>query len=183
MATHASTAELVAALGRIKGKAEIVGGEIVLMSPTGDLPSRAAAAVYRRLWEYERRTKSGRAYTDNVGFLVDLPGRKSFSPDASFYVGPPAGPKFLTGVPVFAVEVRSEEDYGPAAEKEMAAKRADYFAAGAKVVWDVDVLREGVIRVYRATDPQSPTVYGRGQTAEAGPALPGWIFAVDEIFD
>ena len=183
MATHASTAELVAALGRIKGKAEIVGGEIVLMSPTGDLPSRAAAAVYRRLWEYERRTKSGRAYTDNVGFLVDLPGRKSFSPDTSFYVGPPAGPKFLTGVPVFAVEVRSEEDYGPAAEKEMAAKRADYFAAGAKVVWDVDVLREGVIRVYRATDPQSPTVYGRGQTAEAGSALPGWIFAVDEIFD
>jgi Uma2 family endonuclease len=183
MATHASTAELVAALGRIKGKAEIVGGEIVLMSPTGDLPSRAAAAVYRRLWEYERRTKSGRAYTDNVGFLVDLPGRKSFSPDASFYVGPPAGPKFLTGVPVFAVEVRSEEDYGSAAEKEMAAKRADYFAAGAKVVWDVDVLREGVIRAYRATDPQSPTVYRRGQTAETGPALPGWIFAVDEIFD
>ena len=38
MATQASTAELVAALWRIDGKAEIVGGEIVLMSPT----------VYRR---------------------------------------------------------------------------------------------------------------------------------------
>jgi hypothetical protein len=49
MATQASTAELVAALYRVEGKAEIVGGEIVLMSPTGDLPSRAAAAVYRRL--------------------------------------------------------------------------------------------------------------------------------------
>jgi hypothetical protein len=35
MATQASTAELVAALYRIDGKAEIVGGEIVLMSPTG----------------------------------------------------------------------------------------------------------------------------------------------------
>jgi len=122
MATPASIAELVAALGRTEGKAEIVGGEIVLMSPTGDLPSRAAAAIYRRLWEYERRTKSGRAYTDNVGFLVDLPGRKSFSPDASFYAGPPAGPRFLTGAPVFAVEVRSEEDYGPAAERELQAK-------------------------------------------------------------
>ena len=65
MATQASTAELVAALQNIDGKAEIVAGEIVLMSPTGDLPSRAAAAIYRSLWDYQQRTRSGRAYTDN----------------------------------------------------------------------------------------------------------------------
>jgi len=183
MATEAKAAELVAALSRIDGKAEIVGGEIVVMSPTGDLPSRAAAAVYRSLWEHERRARSGRAYTDNVGFLVDLPGRTSFSPDASYYVGPPAGAKFLGGAPVFAVEVRSEDDYGPAAEQAMAAKRADYFAAGTRVVWDVDVLREGLIRVYRSTTPDAPSVYARGDQAEAEPALPGWTFQVDEIFD
>jgi Uma2 family endonuclease len=183
MATQASTAELVAALSRVEGKAEIVGGEIVLMSPTGDLPSRAAAAIYRSLWDYERRTRSGRAYTDNVGFLVDLPGRKSFSPDACFSVGPPAGPRFLQGAPVFAVEVRSAEEYGPAAEKATADKRSDYFAAGARVVWDVDVLREGLIRVYRAAEPESPAVYGRGSLAEAEPALPGWTFPVDEILE
>ncbi len=183
MATQASTAELVAALYRTSGKAEIVGGEIVLMSPTGGLPSRAAGAIYRRLWEYERQTKSGWAYTDNVGFLVDLPGRKSFSPDASFYVGPPAGPRFPTGAPIFAVEVRSEEEYGPAAERAMAAKRADYFAAGTTVVWDVDVIRDGVIRVCRAASPDSPTLFARGGVADAEPALPGWTFLVDEIFD
>ncbi|MGH9366250.1 MAG: Uma2 family endonuclease [Thermoanaerobaculia bacterium] len=183
MATQASTTELVAALSRISGKAEIVGGEIVVMSPTGDLPSRAAASIYRSLWDYERRTRSGRAYTDNVGFLVDLPGRKSFSPDACFHIGPPTGPRFLQGAPIFAAEVRSEDDYGPAAQKTMAAKRADYFAAGTRVVWDVDVLREGVIRVYRATEPESPTVYGRGDVAEAEPALPGWTFTVDDIFE
>ena len=183
MATQASTAELVAALGRTASKAEIVGGEIVLMSATGDLPSRAAGAVYRSLWDYERRTRSGRAYTDNVGFLVDLPGRKSFGPDASYYVGPPAGAKFLEGAPVFAAEVRSEGDYGPAAEEAMAAKRADYFRAGTRVVWDVDVLREGLIRVYRAEEPESPTAYGRGGMAEATLALPGWSFPVDDIFE
>jgi Uma2 family endonuclease len=183
MATQASTAELVAALYRTSGKAEIVAGEIVLMSPTGDLPSRAAAAIYRSLWEYERRTRSGRAYTDNVGFLVDLPRRKSFSPDASFYVGAPAGAKFLQGAPIFAAEVRSEDDYGPAAERAMAAKRADYFAAGTQVVWAVDVLREGLIHAYRATAPDAPTVYRRGERAEAEPALPGWTFPVDEIFE
>lgn len=183
MATQASTAELVAALARIDGKAEIVGGEIVLMSPTGGLPSAAAAAVYRRLWEYQRQTGSGRAYTDNVGFLVDLPGRKSFSPDASFYVGPPPGPGFLLGAPAFAVEVRSQEEYGPAAENAMAAKRADYFAAGTKVVWDVDVLREGIIRVYGADEPETPRIYRRGERADAEPALSRWAFAVDEIFE
>jgi len=182
MATQASTAELVAALRRIDGRAEIVGGEVVVMSPTGGVPSRAAAAIYRSLWAHERLTGSGWAYTDNVGFLVDLPDRKSFSPDASFYVGPPPGPGFVTGAPILAVEVRSEEDYGPAAEKDMRAKRADYFAAGTKVVWDVDVLREGLIRVYRAADPDSPTVHGRGGMADAAPALPGWSFPVDDIF-
>lgn len=183
MATQASTAELVAALYRTSGKAEIVGGEVVLMSPTGGLPSRAAAAIYRSLWDYERRSRSGQAYTDNVGFLVDLPQRKSFSPDASFYVGPPPGPKFLQGAPIFAAEVRSEDDYGTAAERVMAQKRADYFAAGTRVVWDVDVLREELIRVYRATAPEAPAVYRRGERAEAEAALPGWTFPVDDIFE
>jgi Uma2 family endonuclease len=183
MATQASTAELVAALYRASGKAEIVGGEIVLMSPTGGLPSRAAAAIYRSLWDYERRTRSGRAYTDNVGFLVDLPQRKSFSPDTSFHVGPPPGPKFLQGAPIFAAEVRSEDDYGPAAERALAHKRADYFAAGTQVVWDVDILREELIRAYRATAPDAQTVYRRGERAEAEPALPGWSFPVEEIFE
>ena len=114
---------------------------------------------------------------------MDLPQRKSFSPDASFYVGPAAGPKFLQGAPIFAAEVRSEDDYGPAAERAMAQKRADYFAAGTQVVWDVDVLREELIRVYRATAPDAPTVYRRGELAEAAPALPGWSFPVDDIFE
>jgi Uma2 family endonuclease len=183
MASQASTAELVAALRQTSGKAEIVGGEIVLISPTGDAPGRAAGAIYRSLWDYERRTGRGRAYTDNVGFLADLPGRKSFSPDAAFHVGPRAGSRFLHGAPVFAAEVRSEEDYGPAAEEAIAEKRADYFAAGTRVVWDVDVLRDGLVRVYRSEEPESPTVYRRGDQSEAEPALPGWTFTVDDAFD
>jgi len=153
------------------------------MAPTGGLPSRAAAAIYRALWEYERRTRSGRAYADNTGFLVDLPRRRSFSPDASFHVGPPPGPGFLQGAPVFAAEVRSEDDYGAVAEMAMAAKRAEYFAAGTQVVWDVDVLREELVRAYRAEAPDAAVVYRRGERAEAAPALPGWTFAVDDLFE
>ena len=164
------------------GKAELVNGELVLMSPTGDLPNSAAGAIYTSLRQHARVTGRGRAYTDNMGFIVDLPRRRSFSPDAAFYIGPRSGGKFLQGAPVFAVEVRSEGDYGPKAERAMTAKRADYFAAGTLVVWDVDVLRDEAVRVYRASDPGNPTVYHRGELANAEPAVPGWQMPVDELF-
>ena len=163
------------------GKAELVHGELRLMSPSGGLPGYAAAEVFVSLREYARRTRRGCALADNVGFLVNLPHRKSFSPDASFYTGE-LRMKFLEGAPVFAVEVRSEGDYGPAAEREMAEKRADYFAAGTLVVWDVDLQSAEVVRVHRASDPGQPTIYRRGERAEAEPAVPGWTMPVEDLF-
>ena len=47
----------IADLYRVEGKAEIVNGELVLMSPTGFLPGRASGAIYRRLVEYEEETE------------------------------------------------------------------------------------------------------------------------------
>ena len=169
-------------LYKVEGKAELVNGEIVEMSPTGRLPHYAAQEITISLRDYSKRTKTGYAIGDNVGFVVNLPHRKSFCPDAAFYVGPDPGMKFFQGAPVFAVEIRSEGDYGPRAERQMAKKRADYFAAGTQVVWDVDLLSDDVVRVYRATDPQSATIYHRGDTAEAEPAVPGWSMAVDDLF-
>ena len=164
------------------GKAEIVNGELQLMSPTGDLHGSAVLEIAVSLRAHARRAGLGRAYADNVGFIVNLPNRKSFSPDAAFYVGPRAGGKFLEGAPVFAAEVRSEGDYGAAADQEIEAKRRDYFAAGTLVVWDVDVLRAGAVSVYRASDPNNPAVYHRGEMAEAEPAVPGWTMPVEDLF-
>jgi Uma2 family endonuclease len=163
-------------------KAELVDGAIVRMSPTGFFPSRAAGEIYASLRDYERQTKRGYAIPDNAGFIVDLPHRKSFSPDAAWYTGQPTGMRFLEGAPAFAVEVRSENDYGPQADREMTQKRADYFAAGTLVVWDVDLLGADTIRVYRADAPDTPTIYQRATIAEAEPAVPGWTFAVDALF-
>ncbi len=163
-------------------KAELVQGELVRMSPTGGLPGRASAAVYASLRRHERASGGGLAYPDNTGFLVELPHRKSFSPDAAFHPGTNPTMSFVQGAPVFAAEVRSEGDYGPKAEEEMARKRADYFAAGTLVVWDVDLLGEDVVRVHRASSPE-PTIYRRGQLAEAEPAVPGWRMSVDELFE
>ena len=165
-----------------KAKAELVDGAIVPMSPTGFLPSYVAGEIYASLREYTRRSRSGYAIGDNAGFIVDLPHRKSFSPDAAFYTGKPTGMRFLEGAPAFAVEVRSENDYGRVAEQELAEKRADYFAAGTLVVWDVDVLSDDIVRVYRADTSTHPSIYRRGDQAEAEPAVPGWTIAVDHLF-
>jgi len=63
----------------------------------------------------------------------------------------------------------------------MAAKRADYFEAGTRVVWDVDPKAESV-NIYRHDAPEHPITRGRGETADAQPAVLGWSMPVDRIF-
>jgi len=172
-------------LYRFPGKAELIGGRIVPQMATGRRPNRIASRIFRSLDDYAVQRGVGEAYTDNMGFTVpELPSeRQSFAPDASYYAGSfPADPmRFIEVPPTFAVEVWSENDYGDAAEAEMAAKRADYFLAGTLVVWDVDCVNER-ITAYRAAQPTQPVTFQRGDTAEAEPAVPGWRVAVDWIF-
>ncbi len=164
-------------------KAEIVNGELVLMSPTGAAPNYAAGEIFASQREYARQRKTGRAVTDNAGFKVKLPHRDSLSPDAAFYVGETKGMKFFEGAPVFAAEVRSAGDYGAKADEELARKRADYFMAGTLVIWDVDLLSDDVVKVYRPNEPDRPTIYRRGEVAEAEPAVPGWTMPIDALFE
>jgi Uma2 family endonuclease len=163
-------------------KAEIVEGEIIIMPPTGGDPGYAGDEAFASLREYSKRIKKGRAVSDNKAFRVHLPNRESFSPDAAFYIGQDPGMRFYEGAPVFAVEVRSENDYGRETEKRILAKIHDYFAAGALVVWDVDLLSDDVIKSYVHTDPDNPIIFRRGEIADAEPAVPGWRMAVDDLF-
>lgn len=169
-------------LYHVEGKAEIVNGKIITFMPTGGLPGYAGDEIYTSLRAYAKRTGAGMAVGDGKGFHVMLPNRESFSPDAAYHVGEMPTMRFYEGAPVFAVEVHSEGDYGEAAEREMAQKRDDYFAAGTKVVWDVDLKSENVIRKYRAEALKQPEVFQRGEVADAEPAVPGWIMPVDDLF-
>lgn len=177
--------QTLADLARTEGKAELIGGKIVHLRATGHKPNRIAFRIVRSLDDNPELTGRGTAYTDNMGFAVpELPSRReSFAPDGSFYDGPlPDNPMgFVQGAPTLAVEVRSENDYGPAAEAAMAAKRADYFLAGTLVVWDVDPISE-CVRKYKSDSPNQPVLFTRGQEADADPAVPGWRMPVGRIF-
>jgi Uma2 family endonuclease len=175
-------------LYQVEEKAEIVQGEIRLLMPTGRKPTYAAfeIAVSLRL-HLRAQGLSGIAVPDNAGFIVNLPNRRSFSPDAAYYIGPNSGMKFFEGAPQFAAEIRSEGDYGPTAEQEMRDKRVDYFAAGTLVVWDVDLLAssdEPIVKKYSVPDADTPTeTFTLGQIANAEPAVPGWAMLVDDLFE
>lgn len=168
-------------LWEIDEPAELIDGRIVSRAPTGNHPGYAAARIRQSLQALEEEREDGFAVSEGAGFVLRTPAAQPFVPDAAWWTGPDE-PGQLHGAPVFAAEVRSEGDYGPTAERAMALKRRHYFAGGTRVVWDVDVLREGWVRVYRADDPEHPTVYGRGEIAEAEPAVPGWRMPVDELF-
>ena len=173
-------------LGREDGKAELVGGKLVRFIPTGDEPTQAAFTIAVSLRLYlQAANLPGLAVPDNAGFACDLPHRKSFSPDAAYYTGPRSGMRFYPEPPDFAAEIRSEGDYGRAAEDALREKRSDYFAAGTQVVWDVDLLSESaIVRKFMASGgAENPiAVFSRNQTADAEPAVPGWTISVESLF-
>ena len=112
-----ATRSLIEELYRVPGKAEIVNGEIVHMPPTGVRPGRAGTDIYFSLRVHESNEDSnGSALPNNVGFIVDLPHRQSFCPDAAWLAGDFDGMEFAPCAPTFAAQVRSENDHGPRAE-------------------------------------------------------------------
>ena len=171
-------------LMRTEGKAELINGEIVRMSP-GERPIFVAIEIYLELRAWVRAAPGrGKPYPEGMIFRVPVmaSGRESFVPDAAYATGPfPADPEGVyDGVPLFAAEVRSADGYGPAAEAKAALKRDDYFASGTLVVWDVDQ-RGRVIYCYVASAPLVPRVFGPGEEADAEPAVPGWRVKVDAV--
>lgn len=181
VATSIDLEALFDQLANMEGKGEIIDLEIVPMAATGPWPGYAGDMVFVSLHQYVKRTKTGVAVSDNKIFRVNLPRRQSFSPDAAYHIGTSRPMKYYDGAPVFAVEVRSSGDYGPRAEREQAEKRAEYFAAGTLVVWDVDLLSPDVVKAYRPDSPETPTIYRPGDIANAEPAVPGWTMPVNDL--
>jgi Uma2 family endonuclease len=167
-----------------EGRAELVDGRLVPMSGTGYVPVEAAALIWASLRAWKQSHGRGHAVAEGASFLIHTPRMQVLSPDAAWWVGTiDRQAPVIHGAPLLAVEVRSTTDYGPTAERSMARKRALWFAGGTQIVWDVDVLRERLIRAYRGDDADRPTVYRTGENADAEPAVPGWKFPVDELFE
>ena len=180
------TAATLDDLMKVDGKAELIAGRIVTFMPSGYWPVAIALRITLSLSKYVERGARGKVIADPTAYGFDDPlpsGRQSFCPDSSFYTGriPKKHMGYIRGFPIFAVEVRSESDFGPAMDREYEEKRNDYFTAGTEIVWDVDPEAE-TVAAYRAGDPATPIVYRLGDVADAEPVLPGWRLKLDELF-
>ena len=176
---------LVEELSRVDGKAEIIHGQIVHLPMAGCWPGIACGEILYSLHGYAKVTKYGCSFGSRAGFLVDLPHRKSFCPDTGYYIRPTCGNGILRGCACLrGGKSVMRKIMAPLLNARWPAKRADYFAAGTLVVWDVDLLSDAVVRIFRDGDPDHPAIiYRRGQTAEAEPAVPAWTMLVDDLFD
>ncbi len=185
MSIDSSKRATVSDLHGVEGQAELIGGRIVRYPFLGCFPAQIVGSILDSLADYQERTGRGEPFSSTLAYVVpEMPsGRESFSPDASYSFGPfpQDGMKFPEGAPAFAVEIRNEDEYTPDAERVLAAKRADYFAAGTLVVWDVDPLAESIAS-YSADHPDHPSLFTQDQTAHAEPAVPGWRVPVDTLF-
>jgi hypothetical protein len=86
MTTYTPAHATLEDLYRVEGKAELIGGRIVQLMASGDIPSPVAFEIAVSLREHARQTGVGVAYPDGIGFAINPPlpsGRQSFSPDAS----------------------------------------------------------------------------------------------------
>src|SRR5204862_3400091 len=84
--------------------------------------------------------------------------------------------QILDLVPDLAVEILSPTN----TRKEMARKRREYFAGGAKLVWEV-YPEKRLVHVF--TSPREKTTVDEDGTLDGGTVLPGFSLSVREWFD
>src|SRR5438045_2509901 len=143
-------------LARTEGRAELIGGKIIRFPPHIWKVGVLCGHLITSLHLYAKSLGRGIVGASTLGYVVPrlLSGRESFCPSVSFHLGPLPRDrmKFIEGSPTFAVEAREHDEPGDETEAIRAAKRADYFAAGTLVVWDVDPVAE-TVTCYRHTAP------------------------------
>jgi Uma2 family endonuclease len=160
-------------------RCELVGGELVEMSPPGVEHGEVAGAIYGLVWDYTRRTSAGRAFPD-TGFVISRDPDTVRAPDAAFVCAerlPQRGRAkgYFEGAPDLAVEVVSPNDTA----REIDTKVREYLAAGTRLVWVV--YSEGrYARVFRADS--TTTIVEHDQSLSGEDVLPGLEIPLSEVF-
>jgi Uma2 family endonuclease len=116
------------------------------------------------------------------GGLIRVAAEQLRIPDLGFYAWEHFGNhrlprvQVLDMVPDLAVEILSPTN----TKKEMERKRREYFAGGAKLVWEV-YPEKRLVKVF--TSPKESITVDENGTLDGGTVLPGFTLAVKEWFD
>jgi Uma2 family endonuclease len=155
---------------------EIHNGEYVIVAPHDLASANLAINIASELHQWVRPRRLGRVFDSNAGFI--FPDGDLIAPDVSYVSCErlPEVPKtFARVVPELVFEIRS----GKQRAKACRAKVALLVAEGIDVVVYVDP-HERTYEVHRAG--QEPVLLAGGDRFEVPDVLPGFGFAIDELW-
>lgn len=175
---HITSAEQLARSHDL-GRCELVRGELVMMSPTGEEHGWIAAILTGHLMAWVRPRDLGRVYGAEAGFVIGHDPDTVRAPDVSFVraerLGSTPSKGFLQGPPDLAVEVVSPNDRAG----EVLAKVHQWLDVGCRAVWLVDP-ESRMVTVYRSRTQIVALALSDQLTGED--LLPGFSLPVAEIF-
>jgi Uma2 family endonuclease len=177
-AQHVVTGEELFKLGDI-GRAELVKGAIVHMSPTGYSHGRVESNVGAILSVFVGQHKLGEVLVGEVGIYTARRPDTVRGADVAYIsnerMAQVQSSSYLDVAPELVVEVLSPDDrWG-----DLVDKLSEYFAVGVQVVWVADPKTQSVY-VYRA--PSKVQHFSPDDVLSGGEVLPGFSVPVAELF-
>jgi Uma2 family endonuclease len=158
---------------------ELIGGELVMMSPAGFDHGRFASRIVAALQNHVTPRGLGIVTTAEAGFQLAHDPDTVRAPDVAFVRAerfPPGGVKgFFQGAPDIAVEVVSPSDRA----SEVAAKVQDWLRAGCSLVWVVDP-ESRTVTVHRS--PKEIAILTAADTLVGIDVLPEFLMPVVKVF-
>jgi Uma2 family endonuclease len=161
-------------------RAELVAGEVLLMTGTGGQHGQIAMAIGMLLAQHVRTHRLGVVFAAETGFVLFRVPDTVRCPDASFVSAarlPGDVPRTrIEGAPDLAVEVLSPDDRAIEVEE----KVAQHLAAGARLVWVINPkLRSATVYAPDA----SPQVLHEHDPLDGGDVVPGFSCPLRDALD
>ena len=183
MATDISTITTAEQLfaANMEQRCELIRGELVLMSPTGDHHGAITAFLTGSLWTFVRNNKLGTVFSGEPGYIIERDPDTVRAPDVAFTSTEKLArygrtEKFMPYAPDLAVEVISPSDR----PKQVEAKTKQWLAAGCAMVIVVDPKQRTVKQYFADGRVLSLTA---ADTLTGGNLLPGWELELKELFE
>ena len=174
-----TTAEQLLLRASELGSCELVGGELVMMTPAGFEHGRISSQILIELGQFLKGKSLGVVTNGDTGFLIARNPDTVRAPDVAFIAAARVPQEniggFFPGAPDLAVEVVSPNDRA----SDFLAKVQSWLDAGSQLVWVVDPELH-TISVYHGQ--RAVVLLRRSDVLTGEDVLPGFTVPVGEIF-